>query len=126
MLQSLNMVHFHLTLSLRAHELKFGISVFPTVWYVDDFQGGVDFHGHNLWYVCKSVPSIPNFITKTCFQEGFAHHEAEENSHSRCPKKQSWRWGGKGKFQEITKANMRESITVHERTSHPSNIKTLK
>jgi hypothetical protein len=79
---------------LEGSSIKILNFYFPTIWHVDGFQGPVDFYGHNLWSVCKSGPSIPNFITKTCFQEGFAHYEAEENSHSSCPEKQSWRWKG--------------------------------
>ena len=47
MLWSLNMVHFHFTLNLRAHQLRQWISI---------SRGPLEFHGHGAWYVCKTTP----------------------------------------------------------------------
>ena len=50
MLRSFNMVHFHFfTLRSRVEQLKFKGGIFiPTIRLLDDFEGPLDFHGHNI------------------------------------------------------------------------------
>ena len=57
MLQSLNMVYFHFTLSLKTHRLQYWVFffLFPIVWSLGDIQGPLDFHGHGSWFVCKEA-----------------------------------------------------------------------
>jgi hypothetical protein len=54
MLRSLNMVHFHFTLSMWAYQLQVEF-LFLTVLPLEDFQGPLEFHGHGSWYVCKAT-----------------------------------------------------------------------
>ena len=57
MSQSLNMVHTHFTLSLRAINYKIGL-LFLTVLPSDEFQGLLELHGHGSWSVCKLALSM--------------------------------------------------------------------
>ena len=54
MSQSLNMVHFHFTLSFRAHQLQNQVFIFP--WYnLCMIFRPLDFHGNNSWFVYKTA-----------------------------------------------------------------------
>jgi hypothetical protein len=57
MSQSLNMVHFHFTLNLRAINYKIGL-LFPTVLASDEFQRPLELHGHGFWSMCKLALSM--------------------------------------------------------------------
>ena len=54
MLLTLNMVHFHFTLSLRARLLQSWF-LFPTVQPLFEYQGPLGFHGHGSWSMCKAA-----------------------------------------------------------------------
>ena len=48
MLRSLNMVHFHLRITSRAHPLQIDF-LLSMVWPLDNFDGPLEFHGHGSW-----------------------------------------------------------------------------
>ena len=56
MLLFLNMVHFHFTVSLKGPLIANSIfKFFFMVWPLDNFQGALDFHGHNTWFMRKAA-----------------------------------------------------------------------
>ena len=59
MLQSLNMVYFHFTQSLRAHEKLQGWDFVSQAMALGWFPRPLDFHGHGSWSLCKAVLNLP-------------------------------------------------------------------
>jgi hypothetical protein len=51
------MVHFHFTLSLRAHQLQNWISI-SMVRPLDDFPRPLVVHGHDFWSLCEAALSL--------------------------------------------------------------------
>jgi hypothetical protein len=51
---SLNMVHFHSTLSLQTPQLQMWFP-FPMVQLLDEFQGALNLNGHNNWSLCEAT-----------------------------------------------------------------------